>query len=293
MSAGCDTLRAVPRTPRPLSSYPALKTTRVWRIEPFDRKIAYSVRMPSLRTVTVLANGRAEIYRAKVDPKLPGRFRVSERWLVHERSPRAEEELRRHVAAQEAKLATRAKAEKNPRFQTFVRRLTKELGAPRKARACDRAQRAFRAPSDERCAELIADARRSHAAATLYLAPWGRELRVVAGRVGGLAALFDWNIYGPGLLEPALDELDADAGLTIDYICNEDWFSLHLERLPRRAVALGKAIAKGFGYGERSRRDITTHLKSRAWVVGPPASEWEQVWDVIRDPGTEDDLEDH
>jgi hypothetical protein len=265
----------------------------VWRIEPFDREIPYSVHMPSSRTVTVLANGRDEIYRAKVDPKLPGRFRVAGCWLVHERSPRAEEELRRDVAAQEAKLAARAKAEKDQQFQAFVRRLTKELGAPRKARACDRAQRAFHAPSDERCAELIAEAHRSHAAATLYLAPWGRELRVVAGRVGGLAALFDWNIYGPGLLEPALDELDADAGLTIDYMWNEDWFSLHLDRVPRRAVSLGKAIAKGFGYGERSRREITTCLKARAWVVGPPASGWEQLWDVIRDPGTEDDFEDH
>jgi hypothetical protein len=79
-------------------------------------------------------------------------------------------------------------------------------------------------------------------------------------------------------------ELDADAGLTIDYICDEDWLSLHLDRVPRRAVSLGRAIGKGFGYGERSRRDITTRLKSRAWVVGPPASGWERLWHFIRDP---------
>jgi hypothetical protein len=282
----------MPRTPRPLSSYPELTTTRVWRIDPYDRATAYSVRMASSRTVTVLANGRDEVYRAKVDPGLPGRHAIAGRWLVHQRSPRAEEEVRRSVAAHQAKLAAWAKAEKDRAFQAFVRRLTKELGAPRKARACDRAQRAFRAPSDERCAALIAEARRSRAAATLYLAPWGRELRVVAGRVGGLAALFDWNIYGPGRLEPALDALDEAAGLTIDYIGDEEWFSLHLDRVPRRPASHGKAITRGFGYGARSQRDITTRLKARAWIVGPPASAWARRWDFIRDPGAEDGLED-
>jgi hypothetical protein len=272
---------------RSLSTYPKHRTQRIWHIDPYEPDVPYSVRMASPTAVTVLANGSREVFRKRVKRDLPGRFVVEGRTLIYETFPRAEERHRRAVSKSQAKLADRAaretRARANPSYKAFVRRLTAELGRPRQAGACDRRQLAFRAPSDERCAELIQEARRSGASATLYLARWGRELRVVAGRVGQLAALFDWEMYGMGTFEPALDALDRDAGVTIDYV---GWFGIICSftldhRPPRRNKYLGP-LSELFNM----RLDVLARcFQARSLVIGD-RSEADAVTRLIEDPGT-------
>lgn len=280
----------MPAKVKPLSAYPVRETKRIWKIAPYDPAVAYSVRMASPTLLTVLANGSREVFRKRVERDLPGQFRVKGRTLIYEVYPRELERARRaHVEAERMR-AERAREEAtargNPAYRAFVRRLTKELGKPRAARACDRKQLAFRAPSDERCAELIQEARRSAASATLYLARWGRELRVIAGRVGPLAALFEWNLYGPGALEPALDALDRDAGLTIDYIgWAADTFSFSLDRRPRR-----ERLAAVNDVFFINRAGLARQQRARRFAVGDPADS-APITRVIVDPGTEDEGE--
>lgn len=275
--------------PKPLRSFPVSHRRQLWKIAPYDPKKAYTTRMPSKRTVTVLEEGSREVHRQKVEPDLPGRFVVEGCWLVYVSYPRAAEELRRDQSKQAAADANRASelaaAKGSSAFKAFILRLNRELGRARTARACDREHRAYRAPSDARCAELIQEARRSGASATLFLAPWARELRVVPGGIGALAALFDWNTYGPGDLAPALEALDAAAGLTLDHVFNEDQFSLHLDRTPHSIAPIAKVLAARLQF---SMSEMVAALEARVLTVGEPPSTWTKFSDAIYDPGVDE-----
>jgi hypothetical protein len=295
----------VPRKLRPLTSYPVTRTKILWRIAPFDPSLAYSTHMRSPRTLTVLANGSREVYRTRVERDLPGRFAVRDRTLVYETYPREQERWRRGRVAWKAALARRvaaeARAQANPAYKRFHRRLVAELGRPRRARANGRAVPAFRAPSDQRCAELIEEAKRSGASATLFLTPWGRELRVVAGPVSQLAALWDAETFGTntgayvlaelddrGPFERALEALDVDAGLTIEYVgFYGRFFSLRLERRPRRTSYLD-ALSEAFDVGKPW---LAARLRTRSLTIGD-RSEWQQITREIVDPGDEVEEED-
>jgi len=236
----------------------------------------------------VLEEGSREIHRRTVEPDLPGRFAVKGGWLVYVTYPRAAEEFRRHdveAAEASAKRASElAAASGSPAFKAFILRLNRELGRARNARACDQEHRAYPAPSDVRCAELIQEARRSGASATLYLAPWARELRVVPGGVGALAALFDWNAYGHGDLAPAFEALDAAAGLTLDHVFNEDQFSFHVDRTPRSFAAIAKVLAQRLTF---KTSEMTAAIEACVLTVGEPASAWTKFTTEIYDPGVE------
>lgn len=139
--------------------------------------------------------------------------------------------------------------------------------------------RAFPAPDDARCAELLQVARAAGGAATLYLAPWARELRVVAGRVGELAELF----LGPHELEPVFDALDRDAGLTLDYVATDlHQYALHVDRMPTQLAKYGAALETHLVHDG----PIATLRRERRLALGPPASAWKRRSKTIIEPIT-------
>jgi len=280
------------RALRPLSSYPARVVKKIWKIAPYDKKLVYSTRKSSPTRLTVLENGRKEVFATKIERDHPGNYGIAGQWLVLETSPRAAEAHRRDVAEahanETARLAAVAKAEANPAYKSFVRQLTKELGRPRKAAACNRNHLAFTAPKDARCAELIAQARASGASATLFYARWGRELRVVAGSPAPLFALFDWTAWGPsdgGTLEQAVTALDDAAGLVLDYV---DFigsvFSLSLDR-PLRKIPFEAVLARRLQCKVAWLRE---DFPKQRLVYGERPTTWKKLSSRITDPGTED-----
>lgn len=282
------------RALRPLSSYPTRVVKKIWKITPYDKAVVYSTRKSSPTRLTVVENGRKEIYATKIEREHSGNYRVQGQWLVLETSPRTEEEFRRFIAKREAsekvRLDALAMAEAKPAYRSFVRALTKELGKPRKAEACNRKHLAFKAPSDARCAELIVEAKRSGASATLFYARWGRELRVVAGPATALFALFGWDAWGPNdrELEKAIAALDKAAGVTLDYVeFTGEAFSISLDRSPRK-IPFEKVLADRLHYlVEWLREDVP---KQRL-VYGNRPVTWKKLTSRIVDPGTEDEDE--
>ena len=281
------------RTLRPLSSYPARVVKKIWKITPYDKKQGYSVRKSSPTRLTVLENGSKTIFATKIDRDHAGMYYVDGPWLVLETSPRATEAHRRSIAEWKQREATRlaatAKAQARPTYKQFIRQLTKELGAPRKAAACNRQHLAFKAPTDARCAELVAEATTCGASATLFYARWGRELRVVAGSPVPLFALFDWNAWGPdkgGTLEQAVIALDKAAGVTLDYVAfTGDIFSLSLARPLRGKIPFETVLADRLRCKvEWLREDFP---KQRLLYGNRPAT-WKRLSSRIIDPGTED-----
>ena len=268
-------------------SLPEISDSRLCKLPSLDRNKAYITRRPSKRIVEVLEQGSRVFHRQAVDPKATGDFVIERGWLINRTYPRAEEDNRIQLleaAETRARIAReRARVEGDPEFKKFVGRTTRELGSPRRAMACDQRQRAFPAPGDTRCAELIQEARASGASATLFLAPWGRELRVIAGRVGKLAALFDWSAFGPGTLEPALDALDRDAGLTLDHVWyGASEFSLHLDRVPKRVATYAAVLANHL---DAFKAPVVAALRARVWTVGPATDTWSKITSKIYDPG--------
>jgi hypothetical protein len=274
--------------PKPL---PEVVTKRIWKIAPLDPARYYSSHLPSPRVVAVLENGRKEVFRTAVKPVEGDAFVVENGWLVHRSFPRRLQALKDERAATTARLARRAAIRSTalaaPAYKDFLRRVTRELGKPRAAKACGRAQIAFKAPNDARCAELIEEARRAHAAATLFLAGWGRELRVVPGGPAALCTLFGDYFHDP--LETMFEDLDADGGLTFDYIADDQQFALHLARRPRRAKAHAANLIGPFGL---ELADVTAALNKRALVVGDPASTWRKTQRAIIDPAVYGDDDD-
>lgn len=278
---------------KPLSAFPVVVTKRLWKITPFERGVPYSTHRPTKTSVAVLVQGRTEIYRRTIPRDVPGRIFVQGQWLVHETFPRSEEAERRArieaAAIREARATRIAKLEATPAFRAYVQRVTAELGKPRRARACDRVHRAFRAPEDRRCAELVEAARGAGAAATLYLAPWGRELRI-AESLGAIGALFDWQSYHSGTLEAALDALDEQVGATFEYIGGDDWFALRLDSAPPKSRAFYSLVTK-LATALHARGDTVARelAATHAWIRGKPASTWKKSASRIYDPGTEDE----
>jgi hypothetical protein len=282
----------VARALRPLSSYPQRVVKKIWKIAPYDKTVIYSTRKSSPARLTILENGRKEIFATKIKRDHPGHYVIAGRWLVLETRPRAAEADRRRAAEERAieaaRLAAVAKAEAKPVYKSFIRRLTKELGPPRKAEACNRKHLAFKAPDDARCAELIAEARTSGASATLFYAQWGRELRVVAGSPAPLFALFNWNAWGPGdggTLEEAVTALDRAAGVTLDYVdFMGDVFSLSLDRSLRKIPFEAVLADRLHCQVEWLREDFP----NKRLVYGERPAKWKKLTSLIEDPGTED-----
>jgi hypothetical protein len=279
------------RAVRPLSSYAQRVVKKIYKISPYDKAVAYSTRRSSPTRLTILENGSKEIFAMKVE-RDSGHYRIDKQWLVLETSPRAQESWRRFVAGCETerkdRLAAEADSAAKPAYKTFIRALTRELGKPRRAAACNRKHLAFEAPSDGRCAELIAEARTSGAAATLYYARWGRELRVVAGPPVALFALFDWQAWSPGTgvtLEQAVAALDKAAGLTLDYVeFSAEAFSLSLDR-PLRKIPFEAVLADRLQCKVERLRE---GLSARRLVYGKRPVSWKKRTSKIVDPGTED-----
>lgn len=282
------------RALRSLSSYPTRVVKKIWKITPYEKAVVYSTRKSSPTRLTVVENGRKEIFATKIDREHSGNYRVDGRWLVLETNPRMEEEYRRYIAEYEAAETARvdalAKAEAKPAYKAFIRALTKELGKPRKAEACNRKHLAFKAPRDARCAELIAEAKTSGASATLFYARSGRELRVVAGPPTALFALFDWNVWGPndGELEKAIAALDKAAGVTLDYVeFTGEAFAISLDR-PLRKAPFEAVLADRLQYRVEWLRE---DLPKQRLVYGNRPVTWKKLTSRIVDPGTEDDDE--
>lgn len=262
---------------------------RLWRLPVRDKKKAYSARRASPSIVEVLEQGSKALHREKVDARAPGDYLVVGEWLVHRTYPRAEaayhKALEREAAAAKRRATASAKAEAAPKFQALIGQLTRELGKPRTPKTLHHAMRSFPAPDDARCAELIQHARGAGGAATLYLAPWARELRVVAGRVGQLAELF----LGPHELEPVFDALDRDAGLTLDYVATDlDQYALHVDRRPKQLAKYGAALETHLVHDD----PIATLRRERRLALGPPASAWKRRARTIREPITGPDSDD-
>ncbi len=275
---------------KPLSAFPVVVTKRLWKITPFEKGVPYSTHRPTKTSVAVLVQGRTEIHRRTIPRDVPGRIFVQGQWLVHETFPRSEEMERRALveaaAIREARAARIATLEASPAFRAFLRRTSAELGKPRRARACDRKHRAFRAPTDDRhCSELVELARAAGGAATLYLAPWGREIRI-AESLGSIGALFGWQSYHSGTLEAALDALDTESGATFDYIGGDDWFALRLDSAPPKNRAIAKNLARALSARPEA---VQRALAARAWVRGEPMTAWKKVASTIYDPGSDDD----
>ncbi len=280
------------RALRPLSSYPTRVVQKIWNITPYDRSVVYSTRKSSPTRLTVVENGRKEVFAIKIEREHSGNYRIAGRWLVLETNPRMEEQYRRLIAAAEAAETVRldavAAAEAKPAYKAFIRALTKELGKPRKAEACNRKHLAFKAPSDARCADLITEAKTRGASATLFYARWGRELRVVAGPPTALFALFGWNVWGPNdrELEKAIAALDKAAGVTLDYVdFTSEAFSISLAR-PLRKAPFEAVLANRLGYRVAWLRE---DLPKKRLVYGNRPVTWKKLTSRIVDPGTEDD----
>jgi hypothetical protein len=252
--------------------------------EVFESSLARVLRRPGRTS--------CRIFATKIERDHPGNYYVAGRWLVLETSPRGTEEHRRRVAEaranETARLAAVAKAEAKPAYKLFIRQLTKELGTPRKAAACNRKHLAFKAPGDARCAELVAEARTNGASATLFYARWGRELRVVAGSPAPLFALFDWNAWGPsdgGTLEQAVMALDKAAGVTLDYVeFTGGVFSLSLDR-PLRKIPFEAVLADRLQCQVEWLRE---DFPKKRLACGERPTTWKKLSSQIEDPGTED-----
>ncbi len=265
---------------------------RLWKLKRPDPANVYSAGRVSPTRVEVRENGRKVLHRETVQRDAPGEFVVERGWLIHRTYPRATEAYRREqeakARAEEIEAAKLAIAAAAPEYVAFVKRLRRELGRSRQARACDQRHLAFRAPDLRRCTALIAEAHSIGAAATLFLAGWGRELRVVPDRVDRFTGLWGWSCHGDGELSAAFAALDEDAGLTLEYVADQDYFApqfaLLLDRVPKRraqhAAALGRALDTHVG-------TVSTALRGKRWAVGPPPTVWKKVVNWIIDPGTD------
>ncbi|MBL0220221.1 MAG: hypothetical protein IPQ07_40920 [Myxococcales bacterium] len=270
-----------------MARLPSFIDHRLWRLSPRDRKKAYSVLRPSPGIVEVLEEGRKVLHRAKVTPKAPGEYVLVDDWLVHRTFPRVDaayrKEKEREAAAKTRSANAIDKAERAPKFQVFLDQLTRELGKPRIPKTLRCRMRAFRAPDDARCLELVQQARAAGGAATLYLAPWARELRVVAGRVSQLAELF----LGPHELEAVFDALDRDAGLTLEYVATDiEQYSLRIDRAPKRIATYRSQLQTHLVHDDPDDDPVATLRRELHLDMGPPTSEWTRRSKTIREPIT-------
>jgi hypothetical protein len=208
---------------------------RLWRLPKQDPSKAYSTHRPSPLIVEVLEQGSKVLGRVRVKKAEGehGEFHIENGWLVVRTFPqrvRADE-----VAAENHRQETlqKAAAARAPAFRRFLAALEDELGPYEKRRECDVTVYAFEPPSRRRCAALLKQARA--AGATGSLVDTGPEIKllITPGGAHRTAAFFGWSTYGPGNLEPALEALDADAGLTVNEVVQDDAFWITLDRVPR------------------------------------------------------------
>ncbi|MCE9571781.1 MAG: hypothetical protein K8W52_01360 [Deltaproteobacteria bacterium] len=254
-----------------MARLPITLDRRLWRLPHPDPKKAYSAYRASPRRIEVLEQGKRVLHREAVDPDAPGDYVVEHGWLIHRTYPRAAaehaQEQQRAADLARRKATALAKAERAPAFQAYLAQLERELGAPRIPKTLGHPMRAYPAPRDARCAVLIQQARAAGGAATLYLAPWARELRVVVGRVGQLAELF----LGPHRLEQAFDALDRDAGLTLEYVATDHWqFALHVDRPPKAKARYADVLEEDLLCEDavgllRRERQLRMGALPRAW----------------------------
>ena len=149
-----------------------------------------------------------------------------------------------------------------PAFRAFLRELEGTFGTSRRETAHDVEMWAFAAPKLAKTGTWSGKARKVGGAACLFYAGDARELRVVTGSVSRLTALFSARLYEPRELTSTVDGLDHAAGVSFDWIRDDDSFQLRLARSFSRLDVFAKAFGDIFG----GARAIHAALRKRVWA---------------------------
>ena len=223
---------------------PDYVNTRVKKL-PFrpNPKHYYTADRTGPQSVHVFEESKVVFKLRVMEPEARTTYHVVDGWVVARTYPADEASQEARVAAaREFGKRNRAASSAAP-FRAFLQKLTDELGAPTRRRACDVVAIHFAKPRGKpRIDEIVQEARAAGGAATICTFRGDDVLCVVSGGVERLAALFDWSWYGSGELIAALHDLDADAGLSFEHIDPYDSFALRLSRAPARAKAHARAL---------------------------------------------------
>jgi hypothetical protein len=156
---------------------------------------------------------------------------------------------------------------RTPAFRAFLRELEAAFGKARRVTAYDVEMWAFDAPRLAKTGGWSRKARGVGGAAALFLVGDARELRVVVGPVSRLTALFSARLHESGDLTSAVDGLDHAAGVSFDWIRDDDSFQLRLARPFSRLDVFAKAFGDIFG----GTRAIHAALRKRVWLQTAPS----------------------
>ncbi|HTL33444.1 MAG TPA: hypothetical protein VL326_09975 [Kofleriaceae bacterium] len=153
---------------------------------------------------------------------------------------------------------------RTPAFRAFLREVETKFGKLRRVTARDVPMWAVSAPKLEQVGIWARKARAVGGAATLYYEAGEPEIRIVAGKLSQLTALFSAKLYESGKLAQAVQSLDDASGVTFDYIADNDAFYLRLARPCVRP----DVFAKAFGEVFVGTKGIQTALRRREWLGG-------------------------
>jgi hypothetical protein len=245
------------------------RNRRLWKLDfKEDASKAYSVKWFANGRLDVLANGK-RVATAPVRATFPDdddermTFHVERGWLIARTYPGHAASARALRARATEQRTTRAAATRAPSFRSFIAALEKELGRAERRKRCDTNTWVFAAPNDGRVRVLYAEARAFGGACTLT-GDNEDELVVVSGGTARLTPLLDWNLYGPGSLEPAFAALDADAEMTFEAI-HDHWMRVALARVPSDVAHHAHMLSTEIGV--QSEAKIAASLRKKKFEL--------------------------